>query len=204
MEPASLALFAAVLTLGAASPGPAVVALVARTLARGRAGSFAFILGLATGDIAWLAAAALGLAALAAALGSLFVIVRLAGAGYLAYMAYRLWTAPAAAPEATAPPARQSAFGLYGAGLALTLSNPKTMAFYLALLPTLMDLDTLSMVGFGEMSGIILVVLPLVFAAYVQLADRARRFIASRRAMRALNRVCGVALAGAAVSVATK
>ncbi|MFG1401121.1 LysE family translocator [Xanthobacter sediminis] len=203
MEPASLVLFAAVLTLGAASPGPAVVALVARTLARGRAGSLAFILGLATGDIIWLAAAALGLAALAAALGSLFFFVRLAGAAYLLHMAWRLWTAPAAAGE-TALPEPRSALGLYGAGVALTLGNPKTMAFYLALLPTLMDLGTLSAAGFGEMSAVILVVLPAVFAAYVHLADRARRFIASRRAMRALNRACGVVLAGAAVSVATK
>lgn len=204
MEPASLALFAAVLTLGAASPGPAVVALVARTLARGRAGSLAFILGLATGDIAWLAAAALGLAALAAALGELFFLVRLAGAAYLLVMAWRLWTAPAAAPGETAPAAPQSSVGLYGAGLALTLSNPKTMAFYLALLPTLMDLKALSVIGFGEMSGIILVVLPVVFAAYVHLADRARRLIASRRAVRVLNRVCGAALAGAAVTVAAR
>ncbi|WP_454918942.1 LysE family translocator [Xanthobacter sediminis] len=204
MEPASLALFAAVLTLGAASPGPAVAALVARTLARGRAGSLAFILGLATGDIVWLAAAALGLAALAVALGSLFFVVRLAGAAYLLLMAWRLWTAPAAAPEETILPRRQSAFGLYGAGLALALGNPKTMAFYLALLPTLMDLNAISMLGFGEMSGIILVVLTAVFAGYVHLADRARRFIASRSALRMLNRMCGVALAGAAVSVATK
>ncbi|MFG1431033.1 LysE family translocator [Xanthobacter sp. V2C-8] len=204
MEPASLVLFAAVLTLGAASPGPAVVALVARTLARGRAGSLAFILGLATGDIIWLAAAALGLAALAAALGSLFFFVRLAGAAYLLHMAWRLWTAPAAAPGEAALPEPRSALGLYGAGVALTLGNPKTMAFYLALLPTLVDLGTLSLLGFGEMSAVILVVLPAVFAAYVHLTDRARRFIASRRTMRALNRACGVALAGAAVSVATK
>lgn len=204
MEPASLALFAAVLTLGAASPGPAVAALVARTLVRGRAGSLAFILGLATGDIVWLAAAALGLAALAAALGSLFVLVRLAGAAYLLHMAWRLWTAPAAGPGGSEAPQHQSAAGLYGAGLALALGNPKTMAFYLALLPTLMDLDALSILGFGEMSGIILVVLTAVFATYVHLADRAWRVVASRSAIRALNRACGVALAGAAVSVATK
>ncbi|MFG1481018.1 LysE family translocator [Xanthobacter sp. V4C-4] len=204
MEPASLALFAAVLTLGAASPGPAVVALVARTLAHGRAGTLAFILGLACGDIVWLAAAALGLAALAAALGSLFFMVRLAGAAYLAYMAYRLWTAPATAPGDAPAQRPGSALGLYGAGLALTLSNPKTMAFYLALLPTLMDLGSLSLLGFGEMSGLILVVLTTVFAAYVHLADRARRVIASRRAMRTLNRVCGAALAGAAVTVVAR
>lgn len=204
MEPASLALFAAVLTLGAASPGPTVVALVARTLARGRHGAGAFILGLATGDIVWLAAAALGLAALAATLGSLFVLVRLAGAAYLLLMAWRMWTAPAVPPAEAKVPDSQSTGGLYGAGLALTLGNPKTMMFYLALVPTLMGLDRLSLLGFAEMSAIIIVVVSAVFAGYVLAADRARRFIASRRAMRTLNRICGATLAGAAVTVAAR
>lgn len=204
MEPASLALFAAVLTLGAASPGPAVVALVARTLARGRSGALPFILGLAAGDILWLAAAVLGLAALAAALDGLFVVVRLAGAAYLVHMAWRLWTAPAAAPEEARLPGRRPPLGRFGAGLALALGNPKTMAFYLALLPTLLDLSSLTVLGFAEMSGVILVVLTFVFAAYVHLADRARRLIASPGAVRALNRVCGAFLAGAAVTVAAR
>lgn len=212
MELASLALFAAVLTLGAASPGPAVVALVARTLSRGRKGSGAFILGLAAGDMVWLAGAALGLAALAAALGSFFVLVRLAGAAYLLVMAYRLWTTKPAAASAmdsteghrAAAPQERSTLGLFGAGLALTLSNPKTMAFYLALLPTLMDLKAISVMGFAEMSGVILVVLSAVFTLYVHLADRARRLISTPRALRAVNRACAAALAGAAVSVASR
>lgn len=205
MDFGTLAFFAGILTLAAISPGPAVVAIVARTLARGRGGAAAFIAALAIGDILWLAAACLGLAALAAALGSLFFIVRLAGAAYLLYLAYRLWTAVPKPPEFAAPaPPERSPLGLFGAGLAVSMGNPKTMAFYLALLPTLVDLERLSVLGFVEMSGIIAVVITLVFAAYVMIADRARSFVASTRAMRWLNRACGVAMAGAAVTVATK
>lgn len=204
MDFGTLAFFAGILTLAAISPGPAVVAIIARTLTRGRAGSAAFIAGLAVGDVMWLAAAALGMAALAATLGSLFVLVRLAGAAYLLHMAYRLWTAPAAAPSFAAPADGTGAGRLFGAGLAVSLGNPKTMAFYLALLPTLVDLDRLSLLGFAEMSTVIVVVIAAVFAAYVVLADRARRFVASARAMRWLNRICGGAMVGAAVAVATK
>ena len=204
MDFGTLALFAGILTLAAAAPGPAVIAIVARTLARGRSGSVAFIAALALGDMLWLAAACLGLAALAAALGSLFILVRLAGAAYLLYLAYRLWTAPAK-PAALAPDAEhRSTLELFGAGLALSMGNPKTMAFYLALLPTLVDLGHLSVLGFIEMAGIIALVLSVVFAAYVLVADRARRLIASSRAMRWLNRSCGIAMAGAAVTLATK
>ncbi|TCT03168.1 LysE family translocator [Aquabacter spiritensis] len=204
MDFATLAVFAGVLTVAAASPGPAVVAIVARTLARGRAGSGAFIAALAFGDILWLAAACLGLAALAATMGSLFVVVRLAGAAYLLYLAYRLWTAPPAPQRAEAPVRDRGPLGLFGAGLAVSMGNPKTMAFYLALLPTLVDLTRLTMLGFVEMSAIIAVVLTVVFAGYVRVADRARRLFASSRAMRWLNRSCGVAMAGAAAAVATK
>lgn len=205
MDFGTLAFFAGILTLAAVSPGPAVIAIVARTLAQGRAGSAAFIAALAIGDMLWLGAACLGLAALASALGGLFILVRLAGAAYLLYLAYRLWTDPAIPPALdTTQSSSRSPLELFGAGLALSMGNPKTMAFYLALLPTLMDLEHLTLLGFVEMAGIIAVVLTLVFAGYVLVADRARRLIASTRAMRWLNRTCGFAMAGAAVTVATK
>ncbi len=204
MDLATLAFFAAVLAVAAATPGPAVVALIARTLARGRNGAVVFIAALALGDVLWLAAATMGLAALATALGSLFFLVRLAGAAYLVVLAVRLWHAPAAAPDAAPLPEPKGALGLFGAGLALSMGNPKTMAFYLALLPAMMDLESLSALGFAEMAGVIVAVLSVIFAFYVYLADRARRLVARPSAMRVINRVCGTVLAGTAVAVATK
>ncbi len=204
MEPASLVLFTVVLVLAAASPGPAVVALVARTLARGRAGSRAFILGLVLGDIVWLAGAVLGLAALAAALGPFFMLVRLAGAAYLLLLAWRLWTARHEPLATRAGTPVRSASSQFMTGILLSLGNPKSMAFYLALLPTLLDVGRISLPDFLEMCAIITIVLVAVFTAYMHLADKARRFIATPRAMRVLNRLCGTAMAGAAVSVATR
>ncbi len=104
MEFADLIVFAGIFVLAVASPGPAVVALLARTLARGRKGSGPLIAGLILGDLVWLSAAALGMAAVAAALGSLFFLVRLAGAAYLLYLAWKLWTAPTALGHAAELP----------------------------------------------------------------------------------------------------
>ncbi|QJP14400.1 LysE family translocator [Starkeya sp. ORNL1] len=204
MEFADLIVFAGIFVLAVASPGPAVVALLARTLARGRKGSGPLIAGLILGDLVWLSAAALGMAAVAAALGSLFFLVRLAGAAYLLYLAWKLWTAPTALGHAAELPESGSAFGLFGSGLAISMGNPKTMAFYLALLPTIIDLPRLTAAGFAELSVIIVVVMALVLGAYVGLAHRARDLVASHRAVRWINRVCGGAMAGAAVAVATK
>lgn len=204
MHIADLIVFAGIFVLAVASPGPAVVALLARTIARGREGSGALIAGLILGDLVWLSMAALGMAAIAAAIGSLFILVRLAGAAYLLYLAYRLWTAPTALGHAAELPASGSTFGLFGSGLAISMGNPKTMAFYLALLPTIVDLPRLTAAGFAEMSVVIVLVMAAVLGAYVGLAHRARDLVSSHRAVRWINRLCGGAMAGAAVAVATK
>ncbi len=204
MDLLGLLVFAAALALAAASPGPSVIALVARTLVRGREGAAALVGGIILGDMVWLAGAVLGLAALAATLGSLFVLVRLAAAAYLVYLAWKMWTAPAASVAAADIRESESRAGLFLTGLGMTLGNPKAMAFYLALLPSLIDLGHLGLLAFAELCAVIAVVLALVFGSYVMLAHRARHLAASARAVRFINRACGTAMAGAAVLVATK
>jgi threonine/homoserine/homoserine lactone efflux protein len=198
-------IFAAIYFLAVALPGPGVAAVVARALARGTQGAPAFIAGFLVGDLIWFTFAATGLAALAQTAYVLFVAVKYAGIAYLLFLAYRLWTAPAqpVAENATTQQGDRSS-QLFLGSLALTLANPKTMIFFLALLPTVVKLETLSVAGFFEIALVICVVLPFVMAAYVIAAARARRFFKSARAVRNLNRGTGVALAGAAVAVATR
>lgn len=198
-------IFSAVYFLAVASPGPGVAAVVARALARGTQGAPAFIAGFLVGDLIWFVFAATGLAALAQTAYLLFVAVKYAGAAYLLYLAYKLWTAPTPTVEqASAAPQGDRPSQLFLGSLALTLANPKTMVFFLALLPTVVKLETLSLLGFAEIAGVICIVLPLVLGSYVVAAARARRFFRSPRAVRNLNRGTGVALAGAAVAVATR
>src|SRR5688572_6487571 len=92
-----LLIFSSVYLLAVATPGPGVAAIIARSLARGTQGAVAFIAGFLIGDLIWFALAATGLAALAQTAQTLFVVVKYAGAAYLLYLAYRLWTAPASA-----------------------------------------------------------------------------------------------------------
>lgn len=204
MDLIGLIVFATVLALAAASPGPSVIAVIARTLVRGREGSVPLVAGIILGDMVWLTAAALGLAALAAALGSFFIVVRFLAAAYLVYLAWKLWTAPAHVAKAAEVKAGESGFSLFLAGLGMTVGNPKAMVFYLALLPTIVDLATLTPLAFAELCAIIVVVLAMVFGSYVTLAHRARHLMADTRAVKVLNRICGSAMAGAAVLVAAK
>lgn len=200
-----LLIFAAVYGAAVATPGPGVAAIVARSLARGLQGAPAFIAGFLVGDLIWFAFAATGLAALAQAANVVFVVIKYAGAAYLMYMAYRLWTSPAQ-PVAEGEPSEQGnrPTQLFLGSVALTLANPKTMIFFLALLPTVVDLQKLTPAGSVEIALVICVVLPLVLGTYALAATRARKFFRNPQAVRNLHRGTGIAMAGAAVAVATR
>ncbi len=201
---AGLSVFAAAYLMAMASPGPGVGAVVARALARGAGGSAAFIAGFVLGDLVWFAVAASGLALLAETFAALFAAVRYAGAAYLLFLAWRLWTAPAV-PAPDAPSARpEKGARLLLAGLAITLGNPKVIVFFLALLPTVLDLCALTPGRFAAVALLSAAILSGVLAAYTAAAARARRLLTSPRAVQAVNRGSGAAMAGAAVAVASR
>ena len=197
-----ISVFCLVYALSVASPGPGVAAIVARSLARGTQGAPAFIAGFLVGDLVWFTVAATGLAALAQTAYTVFAAVKYAGAAYLLYLAWRLWTAPARELNGQNMEPSQKPSRLFLGSLALTMGNPKTMVFFFALLPTVVQLETLSLAGSLGIAGAISVVLPLVLGAYVLAAVRARRLLQSPRAVRLVNRGSATVMAGAAVAVA--
>jgi len=198
-----LSVFCVVYALSVASPGPGVAAVVARSLARGTVGAPAFIVGFLIGDLAWFTLAATGLAALAKTAYVLFVIVKYAGAAYLLYLAWRMWTSRAETLVDGADEGSQKPLQLFLGSLALTLGNPKAMVFFLALLPTVVKLETLTLAGFLEIAAVICVLLPLVLGAYVLAAVRARKLLRSARAVRLVNRGSATVMAGAAAAIAS-
>jgi len=201
MDWTSLIAFAAALTLGAATPGPGIAAVVARALSSGFRSTTPMILGLIAGDIVYLSAAAFGLGVIAASFGTVFIVIRWLGVAYLIYLAFRLFTARPEQQDVRTPDTGRSTFL---AGLLVTLGNPKVILFYLALLPTIIDLGSVSLVGFVELSGIVALVLAVVIGLYAALAARARLIFTSSRAKRTLNRVAGTAMLGAAGAIAER
>jgi threonine/homoserine/homoserine lactone efflux protein len=194
--------FAAVLMVAVISPGPAIAALVARIMARGTAGIAAFCAGLVLGDLIWLCCAMFGLAALAALFQPVFLIVKYCGAAYLLFLAWKLWSESGA--PVGAEPVRGKGLQLFGAALLLSLGNPKIMLFYLALMPTVIDLTRLTVPDMLELAAIVAVVVSAVLAGYVLLAAQARRMFTSPRALRTVNRTAGLAMAGAAAAIVVR
>jgi len=200
MDLVSLFAFTAAYAIAVAVPGPGMAAVVARALGGGFAGAFPMVLGILVGDLIFLAFAVFGLATLAANFGALFTVVRFAGAAYLLYIAYKFWTARPG-QEQVAPKA-EAGMRTFLAGVSLTLGNPKTIVFYLALLPTVIRLDQMTALGFAELVGIVIVVLLAIGCGYAYLAASARDFFKSSTALRRLNRTAAVMMAAAAGAVA--
>jgi threonine/homoserine/homoserine lactone efflux protein len=202
-----LSVFSLVYALAVATPGPGVAAIIARSLGHGLRGAPAFIGGFLVGDLIWFTFAATGLAVLAQSAYAVFLVVKYLGVAYLLYLAYRLWTAPAKPVEvdkADKEARQERSLRLFLGSLALTLGNPKTMIFFLAVLPTVVELKSLSLIGFLEIVLVILVVLPTVLGGYAFGASRARRLFSTPKTVRWVQRGTGVAMASAAVAVATR
>jgi threonine/homoserine/homoserine lactone efflux protein len=182
-----------------AVPGPGVVAIVARALGSGFRSAIPAAIGTLVGDWIWMTLSAFGLAGMAQAMGSYFLIVKYAGALYLLYMGYKYWTAEVSdVPQVVPTTLRQS----FLSQLSVTLGNPKAMAFFLAILPTVVDLKHLNTVGFAQLSLATAVLIPSIMLAYAALAAQVRTFLTSRRARKGINRTGAVVMAGAGLWVA--
>ena len=191
-------LYCAVYAVAIAVPGPGIIAIVARALGSGFRATIPAAIGTAVGDWILMTLSAFGLALVAKAMGSLFLIVKLAGAASLVYLGYRYWTAKVTElADVVAVSARQSFFSQ----LSLTIGNPKAIGFFVALLPTVVDLHALSALGYLELSAATFVLIPLIVLAYAALASRVRGLLVSRRARRNINRTAGAVLVGTAVGV---
>lgn len=200
---ASLLIFAAALFVAAGSPGPSIAALVSRVISKGFRDVFPFLLAMWIGEGIWLSFAVFGLAVVAQTFHLAFVVVKWLGVAYLGYLAWKMWTAPVEAkPEEL--PRDDSPMKLFLAGMAVTLGNPKIMMFYLALLPTIVDLAAVTVVGWLELTLTMAVVLVAIDLAWVMAAAQARKLLKSRRAMKIANRISAATMAGAAAAIAAR
>ena len=129
-----LALAYSTFVLGMFSPGPNVLTIMGTSMRSGRAAGKAVALGIGSGTFVWGTLTVTGLSALLAAYGSLVSVLKLVGAGYLLLLALRSFRA-AHVPADLVNSSVGDTHGLggyYRAGLALQLTNPKSILTWIA------------------------------------------------------------------------
>ena len=154
-------------------PGPSVLFTIGRALALGRIGGLLSVLGNALGLLPVILGVALGVGGIVAQSVVLFTIVKVAGSVYLVYLgvqAIRHRDRAAAAVTDGSPP--RSAWRQLGEGFVVGITNPKTIAFFVAVLPQFVDLESGSV-------PLQMIELGLVFFAVALVSDAVWALIAA-------------------------
>ncbi|MFI5663273.1 LysE family translocator [Streptomyces sp. NPDC051684] len=181
----------ALIELGMAlTPGPNMIHLASRAITQGRRAGLVSLSGTAVGFVAYLLAAAAGLSALFAAVPVAYLVVKLAGAAYLGYLAWGMLKPGGRSPFSPAadlPPVSDTR--LFSMGLLTNLLNPKIALLYAALLPQFLDphagpawAQLLQLGGVQIVVGVTVNAVIMLGAARISgfLADRPRAMAAQR------------------------
>ncbi len=204
MDPFVLILFVFALMVNAGVPGPSIAALVSRVITRGWRDIAPFVAAMWIGEVVWLTVAMAGLAALADSFHTAFAVLKYCGVAYLIFLAWKMWREPVATTKGADLPLRHTPWSMFAAGMALTLGNPKIMVFYLALLPTLVDLSDATLSLWAVLATVTMLVLAGIDCAWIALAHHARKLLRTPHAVRLANRVGATSLGGAAAVIATR
>jgi threonine/homoserine/homoserine lactone efflux protein len=122
------------------TPGQDTLYIVGRSVAQGRRAGVLSVLGITSGCVVHTVAAAFGLSAILATSARALLVVKFAGAAYLAYLGIHMLLERSATAEALAgdvPP--ESAWTIYRAGVLTNVLNPKVALFFMAFLPQFVD-----------------------------------------------------------------
>ncbi len=193
--------YAIALGVAAGIPGPGITALVARSISGGTIAGYAMLVGLILGDFVFLSFAVFGLSVVANQYSSVFDLIRWFSVAYLLYLSWQFWFAER--HDVTVKDNTQKTLFMAAlSGFTITLSNPKAIAFYLALVPLVLDLDTISTsVLVSVLLPVTMGVLLIVGSVYILGAISVRKSLSSASAQRRLHRTAAVAMGGAAFSI---
>jgi len=119
-------------------PGPSVLFVIGRAIALGRRAGVLSVVGNALGTVPALIAVAFGVGAIVASSVVAFTVIKIAGALYLVYLGIQaIRHRHAHIPGIQQRPTR--ARRLLAEGFIVGLTNPKTIAFFVAVLPQFVD-----------------------------------------------------------------
>ncbi|SLN12610.1 LysE family translocator [Oceanibacterium hippocampi] len=180
-------------------PGPTILLVVAYALGQGRRAALHTVSGVALGDLTSISLALAGLGALLAASASLFTLLKIVGAAYLVYLGVRLWRARPESPAGDPATSRKSGRAMLWHAYAVTATNPKSIAFFIAFLPQFMSPSAPPVPQAAIIAATFVGLATLNAAAYAMAAGGARRFLGTPRAIRIFNRLGGTALIGAGI-----
>ncbi len=195
---ASISFFIAIFIFGI-TPGPGIFALLGKALTTGVKDCFSLALGMTISDIVYLILATFGLAVIAENYSGLFLAIRFIGAAYLMYLGWKMWTAKVESDINENKQKSVSFVSGFIQGFLISASNPKVILFYIAFLPTFIDLTKLKTPDIFLLSILTFFALMLGLMMVSYGASSVRRYLKSENAIKRLNRTAGSIMFGAGI-----
>ncbi len=181
----------------AASPGPLMAVLVARSLGNDGKGATAFAAGLCLGEVIAVICVMLGIGIWAQTRPELLALAKYAGVAYLLWLAIKMWTASHGV--ASTQLRKSGLLTSACAGVALCLGNPATLLMQMLLLPIAAPNGIVSLEQMGLVVLVTFVAFGIVFFGTIPLARQFNRIITSPRASGKMNRMTAAVVAGTSV-----
>jgi threonine/homoserine/homoserine lactone efflux protein len=201
---ANIGLFLTTSVLLIVTPGPDMMYVIARGVGQGRRAGLLSALGVCTGLLVHVFAAALGLSALLQASAVAYTAVKLIGSAYLIYLGVRTLLArthPVGAAQPAHPAPRMK---LYFQGVLSNVLNPKVALFFVAFLPQFVPASSASAFGPMLLLGLAFTALGVIWLIGLGLLSGAvgRWLNEHRAASRVMHCLSGTALIGLGLRLA--
>lgn len=161
----------------AISPGPDNIYVLVQSISNGKAYGMATVCGLITGCIIHTTLLAFGVSAIIKANENLFFGIKVLGACYLLYLAYKVFKADAAITFKSDTVPKKNLKQLFVQGFFMNVLNPKVTIFFLAFFPGFLFSESMSTVTqFYVLGGIFMLVSFIIFSTIAVLAGRIKRY----------------------------
>jgi len=186
-----------------AIPGPTVMLVVSYALGRGRDSAWATVPGVSLGDLTAMTVSLAGAGAVLAASATLFMVLKLCGAGYLVWLGIGLWRA---VPEKLAiergARVPKECRRMFWNAYVVTALNPKSIVFFIAFVPQFVVADAPLMPQFATMIATFVGLAAVNTALWAVLVGEMRLRFERPGTLKLINRTGGGFLIGAGVLTA--
>ena len=191
--------YVAVCAVAVVIPGPTNALILANGMRHGVRAGLLNVAGTQVGVGLMIVTVAIGLTSIVSVVGHWFEWIKLAGAVYLIILGVQLFRS--AGSTAGAPAVKAPRTGFFVQGLIVSLSNPKQLLFFGALLPQFLDPAGNRFVQIAVLGGTAMVLAALSDSAYALVSGRVAGRIDPKR-VRAASRIGGACLIGGGVWLA--
>ncbi|MBT8393476.1 MAG: LysE family translocator [Flavobacteriaceae bacterium] len=174
--------FIAAVAALAFSPGPDNIYVLMQSVTNGRAYGLATVAGLISGCIVHTTLVAFGVSAIVKNNDTIFLILKLLGAAYLLYLAFKVYRSDSKINLSNSDVPKKTLRQLYKQGFIMNVLNPKVSIFFLAFFPGFLFSQTLSNVTQFYVLGLLFMLVSfIIFSLIAILAGSIADYLKSHK-----------------------